>query len=90
MRERLPESISNTFALIHSIDFSVGVKRTRQDWPLLNGPLNKSYTMENQFCIVDVTAITGPATIIEDKLFFRVDLEYWYNHYANSTEDDHQ
>ena len=25
--------------------------------------------MENQFRIVDVTAITGPVTIIEDKLF---------------------
>ena len=69
VRERLPESISNTFALIQSIEYSVGGNRTRQYWPLLNGPLNKSYTMENQFRIEDVTAITGPVTIIEDKLF---------------------
>ena len=69
VRERLPESISNNFYLIQSIDYSVGGNRTIQDWPLLNGPLNKSYTMENQFRIVDVAAITGPVTIIEDKLF---------------------
>ena len=69
VRERLPESISNTFALIQSIEYSVGGNRTRQYWPLLNGPLNKSYTMENQFRIEDVTAITGPVKFIEDKLF---------------------
>ena len=69
VRERLPENISNTFALIQSIDSSFGGNRTRQEWPLLNGPLNKSFTMENQVRIVDVAAITGPVTIIEDKLF---------------------
>ena len=69
VRERLPAIISNNFALIQSIDYSVGGNRTRQDWPLLNGPLNKSYTMENQFRIVDVAAITGHMTIIKDKLF---------------------
>ena len=41
VRERLPEIISNTFALMEYIDSSVGGNRTRQDWPLINGPLNK-------------------------------------------------
>ena len=69
MNNILSDSLTNTFALIQPIDSSVGGDIIRHECPKLNGSLNNFSMMEDTFCIVTFEAISGPVTVVEDKLF---------------------